>query len=693
MATGLTLRATKGSALTHTELDTNLKISKGYDTVAEMLAASDTFTAGTYITAGGFRYQAVASGGDLQNAGSQHIDVAPWWSVTPDMWGADNTGSTVCTTEFNAAMQYAVANNVPGYSNGIYLLDGTLAPGGEYSWDWQITTLRFYGVTAADLTDVMYNPSTGSYSDSGKGVCFDTKDCGSSRNNGSLTIAVSAPGNMRLASRASIPADVVAITASEGSSADIVWSHLFIIGADHGLYQGSMSGTAANMLPYTRWTFDYLQIQFCTVAMESGSGGNGFDDMWLSNLRITRCGGTSTIRATDLHGGIAFINGLGPGGSQDAESQTISTTAGSTSATLSADNTDIIVGTVLVIDGAGSDKAGTAMYHTTRVAAKTGTAITLESAAEKTVAGATFVCNPPRILMQTSSWTFQQTYLEECHQQPMELYSRSRITGQIKVSNGDCSSLYKCGILLNDDSSADISLHEKSTANQNVGAVVGVFSQRNGASYNSNYARVKGPRIYSEASVNSDWVKIVTAVSGDLLGGWGTDASGEHNPNLRLIGEYMDRTVEFQRHGYALDGSTRVERTLPAFITTGNGGLETTGAVLISAASGYGGNCSDPSGGSSSKTSGGTGYVIHDVTAGTSYRVAISFSSWSAGTPSLRWYNSTTLDENEGIFTRSDRRSVVYITAPAGVDKLRLWGGTNDVWTCDEFTISEVLSI
>lgn len=662
--------------------------AKHFDTVGQLIADKTVWPEGARLTAGdaGYVYRVAGMGaGDHQlvTAGGTKLYVVAD-RITPDQFGADPSGKEDSTEAFNAAMQFCVKTSKSGYSSGLYRMSGTLTPGGRYVWDWGNTRLMWGNVSTTSLTEAYYNPNGSSVAQpSGKYVLFDTVNCTASSNVGSLTILGVSPGNMQLANRSKINPNVIAITASKNSSADMTWGTLIITGCGYGLLQGDQRGTAfPNILPYTRWQINYLRIQLCLVAMECGFGGNGFDDMVLNELRITQCAGRSTIRNSDMGGGVAFINGLAPG--QDEEAQTITTIAGSTSATLSADNAGIVVGTVLVIDKAGSNKAGEPKYLTTRVVSKSGTSVTLERPADLSSANAHIFCNPPELLLQVSSWRFQQTYLEEIHAIPMRLFNRSAIYGVVKASGGDVSSLYDCGLLLQSDSTVDISLHDKSANNNQLKALVGVGSMRNGTDYCSNRVHLIVPGTYKYATTKSDPLRIVKLLPAEYPAGYTIEASSENNPSLDLSAAFTDGTRVFQQCGAG---------SAVAFRTGSAGHLELNAPQILSSTA-YEGKLSDASKGSSEKTRGGFGALIHRIQAAKTYRVSLSISAGTAIAPSLQWYLDGKRVVNIGVVARTIGRHVIFVTVPEkGVNQLALCASDNEEFTLTEFSVAEVLSI
>lgn len=637
------------------------------------------------LTRDGFAYRVAAPGADdahvVTEGGVKLYAVGP--RICADAFGADPTGRIDSTAAFQRALRFCAAQDVPGYSSGTYRISGTLNPGGRYTWDWGSTTLDFSGADKANLTEVQENPK-GSHAPkpADKYVLFDTRGCNAAVNIGSLSIIGSSPGDMTLAGRAAIPANVVAITASEGMSPDITWGTLMLQGCDHGLWQGDQRGSAPNILPYTRWQINYLKIQFCNRPLESGASGNGFDDTFFSEMRLTRNCGNAVLRGTDIGGGVAFVNGLAP--HADVERQTAATGAGDPNVTLSAGHPHIGPGTVLVIRDAGRNKAGTPCDFVARVVGKSGNLLTLDRAPETTQRGAAILCNPPSVTLSTTQWRFQQTYLEEIHDIPMRLANRSSIHGLVKISNGDISSRYDCGIVLLDRALAKIMLHETSSNNTRLKAVVGVASVRKADRYNTNSADVTVIGRYDEATLNSDPLKIIALQSKDIPAPYSEEASSELNPNLHLTAHFLDGTRLYQRHG-AMQGR-------PAYAIGGDGMLE-LGVPASFDVMTFGGNMSDPAVGRAVKKSGGAGYLQLPISGGRRYRIVVTLSGFESGAPDIRWYRGDELVSREAVVRRGAGRSILFADAPTDADQMRLISDETDAFRIDEFTVAEVLSV
>lgn len=667
---------------------------RDFATIADMVASDATYTdfpVGTVLSvkSKGFLYQVMPGGTadphfTTTGGGSVLINVIPVnGRIHADAFGADPTGVADSTDAFNAAMQYAVANKVPGDSSGVYRMTGTLTPGGTYKWDWGVTELNFVSADPGDLTVIKYNPQGSSTpQDSSNVVAFDTRNMNSCANIGFLTLVGANVPNMKYASRAAIPANVVAISSSDTNSADNTWGTIHIRGFGYGLWQGDQRGTAPNILPYTRWNIGYLKIERCIIPLECGQSGNGFDDMELGEVRLTRNAGTSRIRGSDFGGGTLFNNGLNP--DADQEAQTLSVTAGDTAATLSADNSDIIVGRHLIIDGAGEDKAGNAIWFVAKVAAKTGTSITLDRAPAKTVAAAKILINGPQFILTSSHMRMSQVYLEECHVVPMQLDGLSSINGILKCSAGDCSSYaFGCGLVIGNQASADVTLHAKTALTADVAAHIGIVSAKDGSNvFSSGAVRVTSCGTYANLTAAVDPVKLISFYDGNA-GSGSVYALGDYNPQVDMTVRCADGEYKMRNYGTVAKPAYK----LP---------LELSGVKSLITAAVNSGAFGSPAGGSSVKASGSTGYLYHTVTAGKRYKVVVAISARDGGAPELRWHNAGTLVETMCKCGYEVGRYVMFGDAPAGVNQLRLFGfnsGASDTYTVSEFTVEEVLSV
>lgn len=402
--------------------------------------------------------------------------------------------------------------------------------------------------------------------------------------------------------------------------------------------------------------------------------------MIIGQLRLTQNSGKSWIRASDLGGGVAFLNGLDP--DLDFEAQTLTTTAGSATVTLSADNALLAAGMTIVVKGGGLNKIGNPIDLAAQVTAKDGLTLTLERAVEVTLIGAQFYASPPSMMLHSSIWRFDQTYLEEIHEQALWATNRSSVLGIIKVSNGHLSGRGDCGVLLQEGCRADVSIHPKVVDAKQVKRVVGAFSGRTGTTYSSAWARVLVPAEMSFVTA-SDPVGIVARPAGYAWGSFPTEASGDDNPNLNLFADFADAALIYQRHGTP----TKVARALRS-----NMEPELTAPLTIATARPIG--AFSLIGSRFAKASGGTGRLIHPVAAGKTYRVTVAFSAITSMAAVLRWTNSDVDAAVEMVVARgtTPTRRVVYVTAPdSGVNGIALAASNTEVFEVTEFAVAEVL--
>lgn len=623
-------------------------------------------------------------------------DLPGWMPVTPvTPEHFSNDLSSDATDALNAALQFSADFDVQGRSSGNYKITGTIAPGGPYSWDWGNTQLLWIGSDITTLTEVLFNPNGSTEPEpSGKYVLFDTKDCTGASNAGLLKIRGSSPGTMTISNRATIPADMVAITASSGFSPDMIWEGLSIFGCGHGLWQGDQRGSATNILPYTRWSVRYLKIQFCLVAINGGAAGNAFDDGNWNNVRLTRNANNGTIR-TDFVCNSIFLNGLGF--HKDSEGQTISTVAGSTTATLSVGSPHLSAGDIICIEGANDNAAGSnPIPHVTYVVARSGTNVTLETPADRSTTGAKFILNPPSLVLNNASLIAQHIYAEECHDTPIQLQNQSIVEAQsLKFSDGLMGARYNTPLLITGtmDTAVVANLHDRAINCDEVKAIVGVSNLvTSGGDAGSGMVNLT-VRASREAWVNSQPVRVV-ALEDDHLG-----------TNLNAVptagNGYNVSVANTNGHVQYMVGQVGTQE---AYATGAQGGFE-VGPNLRATADLTGisntGQCQAASGGTASKTAGGTGhwFAPAPLEPGDRMRVDVTADAQTAGTCTLTIYDSagagpgTTIASFEQV--SGPGRSVIFFDVPAGstADRIGfLCSGLSDI-TLSRFVVQKVLSV
>lgn len=613
--------------------------------------------------------------------------------ITPEHFSSDLSADA--SPAFNEAMHYAVRNNLPGRSSGVYTLFGTLTPGGQYNWDWGNTQLNWGGGDVTALTRVKENPLGSTEPQfSSKYVLFDTNGCEGSINTGLLRIRGVSIGKMTVYQRSLIPDNLVAITASEGSSADMIWDGLSILGCGHGLWQGDQRGSAQNILPYTRWSVRFLLIKFCLVAINGGSSGNSFDDGNWNNIRLTRNQRNGTIR-TDFVCNSIFLNGLNF--HNDIENPTITTSAFSTTAMLSVGTPYVKVGDIICIKDANFDLSGTTpIPFVTRITARNGNVLTLESTPDRTIAGTTFIINPPTFLLTNASLIAQHVYAEECHDTPISLYNESVIECQsLKFSNGIIGARYNTPLVItgNRDTAVIANLHDRSVDNDKLKAIVGVSNLEDvdgnpGSTLIELTARTK-----RDAWVHSAPVRVINLESDHLADRVNTNGSSADGYNVVHQGS---------------DGRTQYMIGLPgtqeAYCVGRAGGFEVgpnLRAEETMTGIGQTGGCQAASGGVAVKTAGSAGswYADAAVAVGDRIRVDLTLDAFTEGSCTVTLYDSAGGNPGTAVASfehvRGTGRKTVFFDVPTGstADRVGLDCSADAELTISRFIVQKVLSV
>jgi hypothetical protein len=660
-----------------------------FDTVADLEASRRTGMAtGTVLKAAGFEYQvesAAFSVPHITNAGGAKLSVRGHL-VDVLAFGIDNTGGTECSAKFNIAAQWCVAQSRILTSMGIFDHSGsTLAPGGRLTWWAGYTVLRFFDVDTGDLVECKEYPNGMSgLQDAGVYALVDMKDCEGSDVSGSLIIQGAQMNDSTYASRTAVNEDVVAITASQGQASRCLFGNLECIGVGYGLWQGDQRGRGASdpfNNPYTRWSIRKLEVRNSVRPIVIGQSGDGLDDCTFGHIRIAANWGRSIIRGTDLTFQNLFNYGLKAG--RDEESETLSITNASTTAVLSSDHAGITVGTVLSISTGGKNKAGGNTTLVTKVTAKSGTDLTLETAPQVTNAVANFMISPPTMEFFGADMPGGLIYVENHHDVPVLFNNKVNWDGVLRISSGNQASRYQAPVLITGDGvNANIRLASDSGDPDTIRRAVAVALQEDGSGdLNSVTVNVGVLDAQEEVGVNMDPLQIVDLLS-DHVNSGSTARDGQVHKRSKLSVTYTDKKVMLKKHDATVLDAFEVDEAGRDFDTP----------VVITAATAAG-NFSSPGGGSSDKTTGGTGYLSHPVTAGETYKVIINISSHSAGAPEIRYHNGSTLLSTAFIIGREDGQMVDYITAPATCDQIRLFGFADDEYTIDKFTIKELEAI
>lgn len=539
----------------------------------------------------------------ISRAGTAVI-VPASYVVYPEMFGPTSTPAERVTA-FQAAFDFCVSNGFAGRSSGLYEIDGTITFNGQISWDWGDTELKWVGADVTDLTEVMYRPQGGTEQEpSGKYVLLDTKGGTGSVCTGSLKITGSTPGGMTIAQAANIPANLVGVTASTGSSAGIVWGRLEVQGCGHGLWQGDQRGNGSPILPYTRWSGQSLKITFCLEAMSDGRGGNGFDEFTWQNIEIARCGMVNIV--SNYTGGPIFLKGPRFSASNDVETPTLAVTAGSTSATLSAALTGLTVGTVLSVEGARDNGDGSkAIAHVSRVSAVSGTSVTLETAPDNTVAAARIIVARTGLLVSAASVRSSLLYIEGQTDAGVILKDGGKISGGLlEVSDGEYGSRYGHGVFVGGISANECTatLHQRSGKNNdNLKTMVAIGTLSDDPSYGECTVNITAQH------AKNDFTKF------DMIGG--VRPESDHSAGYRtdpgvpmglknLLVSYPDgfQAYEVFAHGPASEAKLTTGNSFDALSANlrDSGNTDMTGVIGT-------GSCGSPSSGVVVKTAGGDG--------------------------------------------------------------------------------------
>ena len=428
--------------------------------------------------------------------------------------------------------------------------------------------------------------------------------------------------------------------------------------------------------------------------MNGGPSGNAFDDGNWNNVRLTRCADNGTIR-TDFVCNSIFLNGLGF--DKDAEAQTISTTAGSSTATLNTGSPNLEAGDVIAIENANETISGNnAIPLVTCIVARNGNEITLETAADRSVSGAAFILNPPSLVLFNASLIAQHIYAEECHDTPIQLQNQSIVeTQSLKFSDGTMGARYNTPLVITGvkDTALVANLHDRAINGDEVKAIVGV-SNLVDASGNDGRGLVDLTiRAGREVWQNSQPVRVITLEQDHL-------ASNQNNTDSTGNGYNVSVSNTNGRVQYMIGAPGTQE----AYATGAQGGFEVTGNLRsnedmtgISAT----GQCGAAVGGVATKAPGGSGswYAPVAMTPGTRIRVDVTVDAHAAGTCALTLYDSagggagSTVASFEQV--TGPGRKVIFFDVPSGstADRLGFFcSGLADI-TLSRFAVQKVLSV
>lgn len=520
---------------------------------------------GTLDAAGDDPLQGVLIPRDSDTSGATGAWVRDTLFITPEMfgWTAASTASESCQI-INQALRHALRLSLDYVDNYARDVRGTInIPGPvvmrcglEQHWQFDLTD------TANDYVPVLHNPTGSTFTESGKFAAVDTAGALGLRVQGRLKLIGKFVANMKMATRAGIPQNLVAFTASsreEGSSSESVIDGLFISGFGYGLYQGSMAGaTDRTILPYTRMNIRELAIQFCINPMESGANGTGFDDCSIEVLKITRCSGRLLVQGTNLTVASCFHAGLVP--ANDAESQTLAVTAQANTATLSAANSDIKVGTRLAILGVNRSKTGNEIPLVTRVIQIGGdnVTLTLEDAPDATLGSATFLIDPPSMEISTSALTAQHWYVEECMDTPVRLRNQAVFrAANFRPSGGLIACRRNTPIIATSTNAAVQIGVDPGGLNSEIKALVGLSMAEIGGVEPTLACRILTYGSRAEATTYAEPF-VGVKIPGDMAGGSGTvDLSATGVADLNVVVHFGDGDYRYFAPGDATAAVTK----------------------------------------------------------------------------------------------------------------------------------------
>jgi hypothetical protein len=606
------------------------------------------------------------------------LDSGPATYATEDIAAYNSPGSSGIDSlaGLQALFDYAIPNNIKMIVRGDHYLSGTVTPNGKYHCEWVNARLFYSGSDpSADLTEVQENPSGASYSGAGKYVLFDVKGCEGAVNTGSVEIIGGNISDSKQATLATIPADIVAITASElPSSPEIQWGALIIRGCDRGLFQGDMSGTATAILPYTRWVVQYLEIKHCLRALDPGAQGNGFDEFTAINVHLARNDDNGVIR-TDWAGTDLFIKGKRM--PQDAETPTVTTVAGDATVEFSAAH-GLSVGDVIAIDEAGDNlDSSDALIHVTRVDSVTDTdTVEVETAPRRSASGVNYIVNPPSLQMSNGDLVFSHIYIEECHDTALRLNSNGKVwCPDIKFSDGDLATRDNIGIHLTGITNmhVDIGLNQRAgITNSGLRHLVGIPAVFSGTNVPAVSATVNA-KGYTKNQFTKFSVYGCYAPEDDLDGGYTVAAGAPTVQAQYLEAQFAGQKVWYQAAALGEAQEMKYENGWETLSYGSN--LRSNDDMTGTTTSGA--DVSGPTGGVVTKVAGAVGYAYENISVTANDRLRIDYTATvTARGITLALFNSGGGATPAGNITQFGAPikltggSAIFIDVPASTDRI-----------------------
>lgn len=659
-----------------------------FDTVDDLKMSIRTMTVGDEIEAEGYRYNvepAVFATPHILTAGAARLSVKGE-RVNVIAFGADPSGIRESSAEWNIATKWCVATGRMGESQGTFYCLNSISPGGLLRWDFgSETLLQWKSIDTDDLIEVLHCPQ-GETEVSGSGVfcLWDTSGMKDSTLDGQLVISGSLVGSMPLAVRKNILSNVAGVSAATTSSAEMRWDKLHVRGCGFGLYAANFAGSAPPVLGFTRWTVNDLQFSFNLAWLRTSPGGNQTDEFKAHNVHVTRCGGqNSVVRGTEFVADHVLLKGFDD--VQDLEPGTVSTTAGSTIVNLSADNPDLVEGMTICIEDASNslDTPGQRNWLVADIVAKTGTQLTLERAAENTVAAAGYIVNPMDTLVIAGGWHVTRTYFENVLGYGLLVQNSAWMFGSTKASNGVLGSRYDSPVIARPEvgKSCTIEIVSEGTnrGNANMKSLVAFQPLRQGDVNNAASIKVKAVGARAEYGVTSAVIRVIETVGAPVAQVGLTSNHLNHTEGGTLLVEYDDISEYLQpidgsrqAYGFGKMGSARV--------------LDTKSITDGTAVNAF----SDTAGGSSVKTAASPGYIWFPVTPSSRIRLSGRIPSGTFIAPDARFYAENTFIGTDRTLTRTTGRFTAYLDVPAGADRMRFFANTSDDFTIDELYVDTI---
>jgi len=262
----------------------------------------------------------------------------------------------------------------------------------------------------------------------------------------------------------------------------------------------------------------------------------------------------SLIRGTTINCNSALFQGLRDG---DFEDETLTLTAGSTTATLSADNALVVPGTWIGMDSGGLSNdtsltdAERSMGFVAKVTAKSGTTLTLSKAPEASVAAGSYLANPPTIKLFSAGMTFQELYMEDRWDKGLEVNSFSTITAnQYKITLGPTCSRYDAPVIFtgHEECGGTLVLQDNSINNNLVKSMVGVVSLFDDVdTYNEVNVDLFVSGAKGRIDTNSDLIRLVEPDTTDIYSGY-SSAIDYLNPTMNLTAQTANGNFQIAPH-------------------------------------------------------------------------------------------------------------------------------------------------